>query len=78
MCQTNIIWASRCAFPVLCPYEKIFRCPTVLPHQVLEQVSFGFLLLTLEHLAVLEAVRSEKKRKMEEAPEFAVHVLRCQ
>lgn len=34
-----------------------------------------FILLTFERLGILEAVRSEKKRKMENAPEFAVHVL---
>jgi hypothetical protein len=69
------MWASQCVFLALYLYGKISRCPTVSLLQVLKQLSFGFHVPYIQRLAILEAVRSEKKRKMEKAPEFVVYAL---
>jgi hypothetical protein len=60
--------------PLQC-VESQADCPTVSLRQVLKQVSFGFHVPYIQRLAILEAVRSVKKRKMEEAPEFVVYAL---
>jgi hypothetical protein len=69
------MWALRCVFLALYLYGKISRSPTVSPLQVLKQVFFGFHVSYMQCLAILEAVRSVKKRKMEEAPEFVFYPL---
>ena len=72
--QISITWVSRCVFLVLCPYGKIFRFPTVLLPLVLYCFFGGAIVfLTIKHLAILDVVRSEKKRKMENVSEFGFH-----
>lgn len=51
----------------------IFRLPTVSPPLVPYCILWAIVFLTIKHSAILETVRSEKKRKMENVTEFGFY-----